>query len=122
MNDDKKKSQSAAAKPKTARSGMSGRQLGKSFHRAVLPVVRHGQFIFIVVIVLGLAACTYLASQVFVIDKDAYRLEKTIGVKRSYELKENETVADEVLSSQTAGAGPIRPNYQPERDNPFVEE
>lgn len=100
---------------------LNTRQLLITFKDYTAPLTRHAYFIFIMVIILGLAVCLFFITRSFEVDKEAYRSKKELEVKQAYAIDESEDVADEVLRSQTAGAGPIKPNYDPDRDNPFLE-
>lgn len=117
-----KKDKQAEKENTESKSSLNSQQLLLNVKHYTAPLARHAYFIFIMLIILGLAACLFFIMQAFQIDKKAYEDEKLREVQRTYSLDESEEVADEVLQSETADAGPIQPNYDPGRDNPFFED
>jgi hypothetical protein len=84
-------------------------------------LLKHAYFAFLLLILVGLGVYLILINQVLSLSNEEYSREQKIKVLRTYKLNRSKSVEDKVLQSRRAGAGPIKPNYQPNRDNPFIE-
>lgn len=104
-----------------AKKSLSSKQTLANLKAYGVPLKRHGYFLFLLAVLLGLIACFYLIMQAFSISRETYRQEQEIKIIQDYRLDRAKEVEDRVLQSQRAGAGPVQPNYDPNRDNPFVE-
>jgi len=82
---------------------------------------RHFYFIFVMALVLGIGVCVYFVTLAFSISNVDYRAEKTRELSSSFRITQDKETVDKVLTLQTANAGPIQPDYDPSRDNPFYE-
>lgn len=121
MDNEKKTPAKDQAKTEAKPKSKGSKQMLASVKSYGAPLKRHGYFIFVIFLLAGLAACLLLITQVFSIDKEDYRADQEEKVIQTYQLDRAKEVEDKVLQSQRAGAGPIEPNYDPNRDNPFVE-
>lgn len=82
---------------------------------------RHFYFIFIMVVVGSLMISVYVVREAFNTSDEEYRQQKTAEFTRNFRLREDKETVDRVLQLGTADAGLIVPNYDPDRDNPFIE-
>lgn len=96
-------------------------QLAVPLKKNTAVVMRHFYFIFVMILIAAVGICIYYITQAFSISDEAYRTEKTLELTRSFKLKQDKETVDRVLQLETANAGPIQPNYDPSRDNPFYE-
>lgn len=101
--------------------GAQLRRAASAFARHSSGVMNHFYFIFVMVMFLAIGGCVYFITLAFSISDDGYRLQKTQELSKSFRIVQDKDVVDRVLTLQTANAGPILPNYDPERDNPFFE-
>ncbi len=87
----------------------------------VVLIAKHFYFIFVMLLITGLAVGIYAITQAFNMSDEEYRQEKSQEFTRSFRLRQDKETVDRVLQLGTANAGPIKPKYDPSRDNPFIE-
>ncbi len=96
-------------------------QLKNNLAVIVRPIGRHFLFIYVLFILLSLGVVILFTALSFNSDDQAYREQKETEFSSDVNLNKDKKVVDHILRLQTAEAGPIRPNYDPTRDNPFRE-
>jgi len=85
------------------------------------PVMKHFYLLFILILVMGAGVCLYFIANTFGATDEAYRTEKEKEFMKDVRIVRNDETVDRVLQLQTANTGPVVPDYDPDRDNPFVE-
>ncbi|HEX6461876.1 MAG TPA: hypothetical protein VFZ58_01230 [Candidatus Saccharimonadales bacterium] len=96
-------------------------QITASLGRLLRPIGRHFMFIYILILLLGVGTIILFIALAFSTDDQAYREQKEMEFSSDVQLNKDKKVVDHILRLQTADAGPIKPNYDPSRDNPFRE-
>lgn len=99
---------------------LSGRGLG-GVKKRIAPLVRHMYFVFVIALLAGIGLCVYLLAESFNFDDNEYRAAKEAEFLRDVRIRRDDATVDKVLRLETAGSGPVQPDYVPSRDNPFKE-
>lgn len=84
------------------------------------PLKKRLFFSFVVLMLGAFSFSVYSATTLFTYDDADYRTQQESAI-RSVGINQDKTVVDKVLQLQTANSGPIKPDYVPNRDNPFSE-
>lgn len=95
-------------------------QLKKSALQFTAPVVKRRFFIFVMVILLGISATMYFFYNLFDLQHDGYEQQKQSELT-NIRLKKDATVESRLRTLETANSGPVNPDYEDGRSNPFSE-
>ena len=96
-------------------------KVNASLKRAGRVIGKRLAFLYLIFLLLGIGLIIGLIFLVFNEDDAAYREEKQSSLLQDVQLKQDKQTVDHVLQLETAGTGKIKPNYDPNRDNPFSE-
>lgn len=108
-------------KPKMNLDKESLKQILVIVNKKAAVAARHSYFVFVMLLIAGLGTGVYFITEAFSINDEEYRAKKMQEIISSFRLRKDKETADRVLQRQTADTGPIQPNYDPSRDNPFSE-
>lgn len=100
---------------------LSFNQLAQLWKRLAHPLARHFYFFYLMVLLVGVGVCVIFIAISFGETDTEYEIQKQQAILRDVQLNKDKATVDHILQLQTAGTGPIKPNYVPSRDNPFAE-
>ena len=78
-------------------------------------------FIYLLFLLISIGIIVLFIALAFNTDDQVYREQREMEFSSDVNLNKDKKVVDHILRLQTAQAGPIKPNYDPNRDNPFLE-